>query len=45
MSIIAMDNTHLPSIISVGAMYKGRGMLPDALTAYSKAYEIAKGKE
>ncbi|GAX74309.1 hypothetical protein CEUSTIGMA_g1758.t1 [Chlamydomonas eustigma] len=42
MSIIAVDNAHLPSILSVGAMYKGRGMLPDALTVYSKAYEIAR---
>lgn len=45
MSALALDAAHLPSIMSIGALYKARAMLPDALAAYSRAHELAPGAE
>jgi tetratricopeptide (TPR) repeat protein len=44
MLALSMDSTYLPCIMSVGQLYKGRGMLQDAMAAFSRAYELAPGK-
>ena len=43
MSALALDAAHLPSVMSIGSLYKARAMLPDALAAYSRAHELAPG--
>jgi|LauGreStaDraftv2_3_1035109.scaffolds.fasta_scaffold09868_3 hypothetical protein len=43
MSVLALDSAHLPSIMAVGAMYRGRAMLEDAHAAFARAYELAPG--
>ena len=45
MSALAIDASHLPSLMSVGALYRGRAMLGEALAALSRAHELAPGQE
>jgi Flp pilus assembly protein TadD len=43
MSALAIDASHLPSLMAVGALYRGRAMLGEALAALSRAHELAPG--
>ncbi|KAF5828446.1 O-linked N-acetylglucosamine transferase [Dunaliella salina] len=41
MSVLSINCDHVPSICSVGEIYKAKGMLQESAAAYSKAREVA----
>ncbi|KAG1668374.1 hypothetical protein FOA52_004883 [Chlamydomonas sp. UWO 241] len=41
MSVLSVDPAHLPSILSLGGLYKSRAMLEDAHAAFARAFELA----
>ncbi|GFH15819.1 TPR_REGION domain-containing protein, partial [Haematococcus lacustris] len=43
MSVLNINPKHAPSLCCVGAMYKARGMLQEAMSAYAKALEVQPG--
>lgn len=45
MATLALDPCYLPSILSLGTLYKVKGMLLDALAAYTRAHELAPGAD
>jgi hypothetical protein len=45
MSALTTDAAHVDSLKAVAALYKSRGMLPEALAAYERASEAAPGDE
>mmetsp|Transcript_37645 Transcript_37645/g.111342 ORF Transcript_37645/g.111342 Transcript_37645/m.111342 type:complete len:770 (-) Transcript_37645:253-2562(-) len=38
--VLAADARHVPSMLSLGTLYKARSMLDDAFAAFSRAYEL-----